>query len=125
MGGISFSHRTPLIAMDGMVLTLHSSLRTTVDLFFAAHLYVTLFERDNVRPHSAYLTIAFLRQRDINMLSCPAFSSDLSQIEHLWDCRAVRKRNMQPHTRRQLHAALLEEGRATPQVRTQCLIHSI
>jgi hypothetical protein len=89
-----------------MALSLHS---VTLMRFYGQQLPrsllpidVTQFQQDNARPHSARLTTAFLRQQGINTLPWPAFSSDLSPIEHLWDQlgRAVRQGHPQPQTRR-------------------------
>jgi hypothetical protein len=87
-GGISFRHRTPLIIIDDTLTAqrcIDEVLRPVVASFFAAHRYVTHFQQDNARPHSARVTTAFLRQQGINTLPWPAFSPDLSPTEHLWD----------------------------------------
>ena len=129
-GGISFRHRTPLIIIDGTLTSqryINEVLRPTVVPFLAAHHDVTLFQQDNARPHSARATMDFLQQQNIATLPWPAFSPDLSPIEHLWDQlgRAVRQRHPQPQTRRQLKAALQAEWRNIPQVRIQRLIRSM
>ncbi|KAK3104731.1 hypothetical protein FSP39_008898 [Pinctada imbricata] len=113
-GGISFRHRTSLIVIDGTLTAqryINEVLRPAVVPFFAAHRDVTQFQQDNARPHSARLTAAFLRQQRIDTLPWPAFSPDLSPIEHLWDQlgKAVRQRHPQPQTLRQLEAALQAE----------------
>ena len=46
---------------------------------------VTLYQQDNVRRHSARLTTDFLGQNNVQVVPWPAFSPDLSLIEHLWD----------------------------------------
>ena len=120
-GGISFRHRTPLIIIDGTLTShryINEVLRLTVVPLLAAHRDVTLFQQVNARPHSTRATMAFLHQQNIATLPWPAFSPDLSPIEHLWDQlgRAVRQRHPQPKTRRQLEAALRAEWRNIPQI---------
>ena len=60
----------------------------------------------------------YLRRNNIDVLSWPALSPDLSPIEHLWDQldRRVLKRQQQPQTLDQLRAALMEEWQRIPQV---------
>ena len=115
-GRISFRHRTPLIVIDGTLTAqcyINEVLRPAVVPFFAAHCDVTQFQQDNMLPHSACLTTAFLRQQGINMLPWPALSPDQSPIEHLWDQlgRAARQRHSQPQARRHLEAVLQAETR--------------
>ncbi|GFR65494.1 transposable element Tcb2 transposase [Elysia marginata] len=42
-------------------------------------------QQDNARAHTARYTQQFLEQSNVQVLPWPALSSDLSQIEHLWD----------------------------------------
>ncbi|MGH0153184.1 UNVERIFIED_CONTAM: hypothetical protein FKN15_055138 [Acipenser sinensis] len=46
---------------------------------------MSIFQQENARPHSARITIARLQENNIEVLPWPAFSPDLSPIEHLWD----------------------------------------
>jgi transposase len=127
---LSSSHTSYHNIIDGTLTAqryIDEVLRPVVVLLFAAHRDVTHFQHDNARPHSARLTTAFLRQQDINTLPWPAFSPDLSPIEHVWDQlgRAVRQGHLQSQTRQQLEAALQAEWRNIPQVCIQRLICSM
>jgi hypothetical protein len=127
---ISFRHRTLLIIIDDTLTAqryIDEVLRPVVAPFFAAHRDVTQFQQDNERSHSARLTTAFLPQQGINTLPLPAFSLDLSPIEHLWDQlgKAEWQGHPHPQTRRQLEAELQAEWRTIPQVRIQRPIRSM
>ena len=88
---------------------------------------VTLFQQDNARPHSTRVTMDFLRQNNVQVLPWPAFSPDLSPIEHLWDQleRRVFDGRNHIHTRQQLFQALTRELETIPQYRIQRLIRSM
>lgn len=73
-GGISFRHRTYLIIIDCALTAqryINEVLRPAVAPFFAIHREITQCLQDNVRPHSARLRTAFLRQQGINLLFIP------------------------------------------------------
>ena len=121
-GGISFAYRTPLVIIDGNLTAqryINEVLTPAVVPFFAGHPNVALLQQDNARPHTARITTDYLQHQNIATLPWPAFSPDLSPIEHLWDQlgRAVRERPQQPQTRRQLEIALQEEWRNIPQIK--------
>ena len=95
--------------------------------FMAANHDVTTFQQDNARPHSARLTQNFLQDNNVNVMPWPAYSPDLSIIEHLWDQlkSAVSSRQPPPLNRRDLVAAVREEWDRIPQARITRLITSM
>ena len=60
-------------------------IRPVVIPFLDQHDDVTIFKQDNARPHSASISTAYVEQEDVDVLGCPSYSPDLSQIKHLWD----------------------------------------
>ena len=129
-GGISWRYRTPLVVIEGNLTSrryIDEVLKPVVVPFLQNHADVTLYQQDNGRPHSARLTTDFLRQNNAQVLPWPAFSPDLSPIEHLWDqlgCRLFDGRH-NIHNRQQLVQTLNREWEAIPQYKIQRLIRSM
>ena len=44
-----------------------------------------VFPQDNARPHIARTVQSFLESRQVQLLPWPAYSPDVSPIEHVWD----------------------------------------
>ena len=113
-GGIFWRHRTPLVLIDGN-LTARRYIDEVLEPVVVPHLQnnanVTLFQQDNARPHSARVTMDFLGQNHVQVLPWPAFSPDLSPIEHFWDQlgRRVFDGRHHIHTRQQLFQAPTSE----------------
>ena len=82
---------------------------------------------DDVRPHRANVTNAYLEHETIVHMNWPAWSLDLNPIEHAWDIlqRVISARPMQPRTLQELNDALVVEWRLIPQNRIQTLIMSM
>ena len=59
---------------------------------------------DNVRPHHAHVTNAYLEHEIILHMDWPAWSLDLNPIEHAWDIlqRMISARHVQPRTLQEL-----------------------
>ena len=82
---------------------------------------------NNVRPHHAHVTNAYLEHETIVHLDWPAGSLDLNPIEHAWDIlqRGISARPVQTRTLQELKDALVAEWRLIPQNRIQTLITSM
>ena len=102
-------------------------LRPTLLPLLAQHRDVITFQQDNARPHTVRITMAFLGEHGVNVLPWPAYSPDMSPIEHLWDQlgRRIRNLNPRPLTRPQLIAALHAEWANIPQDSIRRLIRSM
>ncbi len=72
---------------------------------------------DNARPHVARICTQFLEVEDIPVLAWPAYSPDMSPIEHVWDAldRHIRQRVPVPANIQQLRTAIEEEWTNIPQ----------
>ncbi|GFV61600.1 transposable element Tcb1 transposase [Trichonephila clavipes] len=44
-----------------------------------------VFQQDNARPHVAKTVKSYLDSQQVQLLSWPAYSPDMSPIEHMWD----------------------------------------
>ena len=129
-GGISWFHKTSLVVVERTLTArryIDEILEPTVIPFLHGNADVTHYQQDNARPHSARITTAFLGDQNVNVLPWPAFSPDLSPIEHLWDQigRRVFDGRRIILNKDQLIAALNEEWQAIPQFRIQRLIRSM
>ncbi|GFU14162.1 transposable element Tcb2 transposase [Trichonephila clavipes] len=84
-GGIAYNTGSPVVLIRGTMTTqryVHDILQTHV-LPLMQRLPEAIFQQDNARPHTARVSLDFLRI--VTTLSCPARSPDLSLIEHIWD----------------------------------------
>jgi len=48
------------------------------------HNHHLMLQHDNARPHVARICTQFLEAENIPVLSWPAYSMDISPIEHIW-----------------------------------------
>ena len=129
-GGILWRHKTPLIVIEGNLTArryIDDVLTPAVVPFMRNHPDVTLFQQDNARPHSARITSDFLLNNNINVLRWPAFSPNLSPIEHLWDQigRRVYGARNPIHKRQELANRLIAAWNDIPQYCIQRLICSM
>ena len=86
-----------------------------------------VFQQDNVKPHTARITVAYFNNQNIRTLPWPSLSPDLSPIGHLWDelDRRLRVRNVLPATSDELFAVLQEDWETIPRQTIQHLIASM
>ena len=82
------------------------------------HRHHLRFQHDNARPHVTRICTQFLEAENVPVIPCPAYSTDMSPIEHVWDPlgRRVRQRVPVPANIQQFHTAIEEEWDNIPQV---------
>ncbi len=75
------------------------------------HDHHLMLKHDNARPHYARICSQFLEAENIPVLALPAYSSDMSPIEHVWDAldRHIQQRVPVPANIQQLCTAIEEE----------------
>ncbi len=71
-------------------------------------------QQDNVKPHTAAITTAWLRSRRVWELNWPACSPDLSPIENIWRIIKQKIRQGWPWTLQQLETYITEEWDQIP-----------
>ncbi len=101
----------------------HEILRAIV-VPFIHHL---MLQHDNARPHVARIGTQLLEAENIPVLARPAYSPDMSPIEHVWDPldRRIRQRVPVPANIQQLHTAIEEEWTNITQTTINNLINSM
>jgi transposase len=89
------------------------------------HHHHLMFQHDNARPHVARICTQFLEAENVPVLPWPAYSPDMSPIEHVWDAlvQSVRQRVPVHANIQQLRTAIEEEWDNIPQA-TDGLIKS-
>jgi len=127
-GGIHYHGKTQLVFIQGNLtaqryvdeVLQHAAVPTIQQ-------HNLILQQDNARPHAARLTEDYLHAEGVNVLPWPAYSPDLSPIEHLWDQldRRVRSRDPPPQTLPALRQALQEEWDNFPQAKIRRLIASM
>uniref|UniRef100_A0AAZ3PRX0 Tc1-like transposase DDE domain-containing protein n=1 Tax=Oncorhynchus tshawytscha TaxID=74940 RepID=A0AAZ3PRX0_ONCTS len=91
------------------------------------HLHYLMFQHDNARPHVARICTQFLEVENVLVLPWPAYSPDMSPIEHVLDAldRRVRKYVPVPANIQKLRTAIEEEWDNIPQAIINSLINSM
>ena len=56
------------------------------------HHHHLMFQHDKTRPHVARICTQFLEAENVPVLPWPAYSPDMSPIEHVWDALDLRVR---------------------------------
>ncbi len=91
------------------------------------HDHHLMLQHDNAQPHVARICTQFLEAEIIPVLAWPAYSPDMSPIEHVWDALDwhIRQRVPVPANIQQLHTAIEEEWTNIPQATINNLINSM
>ncbi len=86
-----------------------------------------MLQHDNARPHVARICTQFLEAENIPVLAWPAYSPDMSPIEHVWDALdwRIRQRVPVPANIQQLRTAIEEEWTNVPQATINNLINAM
>ncbi|KAL0200186.1 hypothetical protein M9458_003373 [Cirrhinus mrigala] len=91
------------------------------------HNHHLMFQYDNARPCVARICTQFLEAENIPVLKWPAYSPDMSPIEHVWEAldRRIRQRVPVPANIQQFRTAIEEEWTDIPQATINNLINSM
>ena len=134
-GGIAYGERMQIVVLNfqdghGRGLTarcyINQVLRPHVVPFFTQH-PGSLFQQDNARVHSAFLTQNFLQANEIHVLDWPALSPDLAPTEHLWNELGRRIHNRRRHSTNvnELQVALRQEWNNMPEAFINRFVYSM
>ncbi len=119
--GVCYGQRTQEYFIDGILNAQRyrdEILRPIVVPFI--HDHHLMLQHDNARPHVARIYTQFLEAENIPVLAWPAYSPDMSPIEHVWDALdwRIRQRVPVPANIQQLRTAIKEELTIRPQSTT-------
>ncbi len=91
------------------------------------HDHHLMLQHDNARPHVTRICTQFLEVENIPVLAWPAYSPDMSPIEHVWDAldRRIWQRVPVPANIQQLRTAIEEEWTNIQQATINNLINSM
>ncbi len=91
------------------------------------HDHHLMLQHDDTRPHVARICTQFLETENIPVLACPAYSPDMSFIEHVWDGLdwRIQQRVPVPANIQQLRTAIEEEWTNITQATINNLLNSM
>ncbi len=125
--GIYYGQRAQVHFIDGILNAQRYRNEILRPIFVPfIHNHHLMLQHDNARPHVARICTQFLEAEIIPVLAWPAYSPDMSPIEHVWD--ALDRRICQlvpvPAKIHQLRTAIEEEWTNIPQATINNLINS-
>ncbi len=123
--GVFYGQRTEVHFIDGILNAPRyrdEILRPIVVPFI--HDHHLMLQHDNAWPQDARICTQFLEAENIPVLAWPAYSPDMSPIEHVWDALDRRIRQSVPALAniQQLCTAIEEEWTNIPQATINNLI---
>uniref|UniRef100_A0A8C8DES0 Transposable element Tcb2 transposase n=1 Tax=Oryzias sinensis TaxID=183150 RepID=A0A8C8DES0_9TELE len=126
--GICYGRRTQVHFIDGIVNAQRyrdEILGPIVVPYIQQH--HLMLQHDNARPHVARICTQFLEAENIPVLAWPAYSPDMSPIEHVWDAldQRIRQRVPVPANIQQVCAAIEKEWTNSLQATIDNLINSM
>ncbi|GFV97317.1 transposable element Tcb1 transposase [Trichonephila clavipes] len=127
-GGIGYHSRTPLVRIVGILNSQRyiSEVLEPVVLPYLQGLATALLQQDNARPHVERIVQSFFVNHQIELLSWPARSPDLSPIENMWSMVAHGAKIIPPAaTPDQLWQHVEAAWSAVPQKHIQSLFESM
>ncbi|KAL0151802.1 hypothetical protein M9458_052896 [Cirrhinus mrigala] len=126
--GVCYGQRTQVHFIDAILNAqrYHDEILRPIVVPFI-HDHHLMLQHDNARPHVARICIQFLEAENIPVLAWPAYSPDMSPIEHVWDAldRRIRHCVPVPANIQQLHTAIEEEWTNIPQATINNPINSM
>ncbi|XDV29487.1 hypothetical protein PO909_032606 [Leuciscus waleckii] len=115
--GVCYGQRTQVHFIDGILNAqrYHDEILRPIVLPFI-HDHHLMLQHNNARPHVARICTQFLEAENIPVLAWPAYSPDMSPIEHVWDAldRLIRHRVPGTANIQQLRTAIEEEWTNIP-----------
>ncbi len=126
--GICYGQRTQVHFIDGILNAQRyrdEILRPIVVPFI--HDHHLMLQHDNARPPVARICTQLLEAENIRVLAWPAYSPDMSPIEHVWDALdwRIRQPVPVPANIQQLRTFIEEEWTNIPQAKINNLINSM
>ncbi len=126
--GICYGQQTQVHFIDGILNAkrYHDEILRPIFVPFI-HDHHLMLQHDNVRPQVTRICTQFLEAENIPVIAWPAYSPDMSPIEHDWDALdwRVRQRVLVPANNQQLRTAIEEEWTNIPQATINNLINSM
>ncbi|GFV80729.1 transposable element Tcb1 transposase [Trichonephila clavipes] len=128
-GGIRYHSRTPLVRIAGTLNSQRyiSEVLEPVVLPYFQGLATSIFQQDNAQPHVTRIVQRLFLNYQIELLTWPGCSPDLSPIENMWSMVAQRLTQVTPPaaTPDQLWQRVEAAWSAVPQEHIQSLFESM
>ncbi len=126
--GVCYAQRTQVHCIDGILNAQRYRVKILSPIVVPfIHDHHLMLQHDNARPHVTRICTQFLEAENIPVLAWPAYSPDMSPIEHVWDAldQRIRQHVPVPANIHQLRTAVKEEWNNIPQATINNLINSM